>query len=133
MSDLNIDDFRKDAAIILLRLYNNFPTPHTLYIEDVCSGQSEDEFGLISKRHEACLATMLWLADERYLTFKSLLNEEGIEQAALSLLGIELLLGANTDGVSRVESLRKALSSQSSIKLERAINELLSATVSRKH
>jgi len=133
MSDLNIDDFRRDAAITLLRLYNNFPRPHNLYIYEVCGEESEDEFGLISKRHEACLATMIWLADEALLQYKSLVVDEGIEQATLCLLGVELLLGANPEGVSRIEALRQGLASRSSTKLEVAINEFLSAAVARKY
>ncbi len=133
MSDLNIVDFRRDAAITLLRLYNNFPIPHTLFIEDVCGESDEDEFGLISRRHESCLATMLWLSDEGFLQFKALINDKGIEQASLSLLGIELLLGADTEGTSRIESLRQGLASKSSTKLETAINELLTSAIARKH
>jgi hypothetical protein len=132
MSDLNIDDFRRDTAITLLRLYNNFPRPHTLYISEVCGEDSEDEFGLISRRYEACLAAMMWLSDEGFIQFKTLITDQGIEQATLCLLGIELLLGANAEGVSRVESLRIGLASKSSTKLEIAINELLSSAVSRK-
>ena len=132
MSDLNIDDFRRDTAITLIRLYNNFPRPHTLYINEVCGEDGVDEFGLISRRYEACLAAMMWLADEGFIQFKSLIVDQGIEQATLCLLGIELLLGANPDGISRIEALRLGLSSKSSTKLEVAINELLSSAVSRK-
>ncbi len=127
MSDLNIDDFRRDAAITLIRLYNNFPRPHSLYIHEVCGEDGTDEFGLISKRYEACLAAMLWLQQEGFLSYKTLLPGEAIEQAVLTLKGIELLLSSSSAGVSRIESFREALSSRSSQKLENAVNEFLNA------
>ena len=33
MSDINIDDFFKDAAIALVQLYGMFPRRHALFVE----------------------------------------------------------------------------------------------------
>lgn len=67
MSDINVDDFCKDAARALLFLYRAFPRPHTLFVEDLCGPDRVDEFGMHSDRHLACFSTLLWLADEGYL------------------------------------------------------------------
>ncbi|MEY1662234.1 hypothetical protein [Isoalcanivorax beigongshangi] len=84
MADLHIDDFCRDAALVLLHLYSSFPRPLSLYVEDICGPQSVDEVGLHSKRHMACLATMLWLAEEGYLRHEGLIYQEGIEQSVLT-------------------------------------------------
>lgn len=62
--DLQIDDFYKDAASGLLMLYQAFPRKLALYVEDLIGREEPDEFGLPSKRHQACLGALLWLAEE---------------------------------------------------------------------
>ena len=46
MSDIHIDDFFRDAAIALNRLYLSFPRPIALYVEDIIGPDEPDEFGL---------------------------------------------------------------------------------------
>lgn len=84
MTDIHIDDFYKDSAIILCSLYNSFPRPHTLYVEDIIGPDEPDEFGLQSKRHQACLATMLWLGEEGYLRYTDTVRQLAIDQAVLT-------------------------------------------------
>jgi len=84
VSDLHIDDFYKDAALILVNLYQQFPRKTMLLVEDVAGQDSPDEFGLHSPRHIACLETMLWLASYDYLAYDQLVRQDAIDQAVLS-------------------------------------------------
>ncbi|WP_375738167.1 hypothetical protein [Pseudomonas boanensis] len=85
--DLQIDDFYKDCAAGLLQLYHAFPRRIALYVEDLIGPEQPDEFGLPSKRHESCLAALLWLAEEGYLRYDSTLHFEALDQAVLSEKG----------------------------------------------
>ncbi|HFB64071.1 MAG TPA: hypothetical protein ENJ60_00895 [Aeromonadales bacterium] len=125
MSDLHLDDFRKDAAITLLRLYNNFPREHSLYVVEICAEETTDEFGLPSKRHEACQAGMLWLARHGLMSYGQVVPDEGIELAVLTPKGLQLLLSADDNKKPRIENLRAAIKSCSSEKIEKVMNALL--------
>ena len=76
MSDINIDDFFKDAAIALVQLYGMFPRRHALFVEDICGPDDTDEFGMnaVEKRvHVHDLhATILHLLgmDHERLTYR---------------------------------------------------------------
>lgn len=85
--DLQIDDFYKDAASGLLSLYQVFPRKAALYVEDLIGREEPDEFGLPSKRHQACLDTLLWLADEGYLRYESTIGYDAVDQAVLTEKG----------------------------------------------
>ena len=65
MADLHIDDFYRDSAMILLRLYTTFPRKTVLYVDDICGPDAPDEFGLHSERHQSCFSAMTWLAESR--------------------------------------------------------------------
>lgn len=91
MSDLHIDDFYKDAALILLQLYKNFPRKITLFVEDICGPDVVDDFGLHSERHLACFSTIRWLADSNYLHFDDTIREEATDQTVLSHKAFTLL------------------------------------------
>ncbi|MCK0536623.1 hypothetical protein [Alcanivorax quisquiliarum] len=95
MADIHIDDFCRDAALVLLHLYNQFPRPQAIYVEDISGPDTPDEVGLHSKRHMACLSTMLWLADEGYLRYDSLIYQDGIDQAVLTNKAFVLLSAAS--------------------------------------
>ena len=131
MADLNVLDFYKDTAKILLQLHRSFPRKAEVYVEDLIGADHVDDFGLHSKRHESCFGAMLWLSDEGYLRFQSTIRQEAIDQAVLTakavvLLGtINLELGGGTiqndtppfetnEHFTMVEHLRVALKSQSS-------------------
>ena len=66
MADLNILDFYKDTALVLMSLQRVFPRKMDLFVEDLIGPDQVDEFGLHTKRHEACFGAMLWLADEGF-------------------------------------------------------------------
>ena len=85
--DLQIDDFYKDAAAGLLLLYQAFPRKVGLYVEARIGPEEPDEFGLPSKRHQACLGALLWLADEGYLRYESTIHYDALDQAVLSEKG----------------------------------------------
>ncbi|KAF1068362.1 MAG: hypothetical protein GAK45_01382 [Pseudomonas citronellolis] len=85
--DLQIDEFYKDAASAMLALHQAFPRKIALYVEDLIGREETDEFGLPSKRHQACLGALLWLGEEGYLRFDSTIRFEAIDQAVLSEKG----------------------------------------------
>lgn len=91
MADIHIADFYKDAARILVQLYNRFPRRTTVFVEDICGPDTPDEFGLHSPRHQAGLATLLWLAQSGYVTYESLVRQEAMDQATLTQRGFTLL------------------------------------------
>lgn len=93
MADLHIDDFCRDAALVLLHLYSAFPRRASVYVEDICGPDTPDDVGLHSDRHMACLGTMLWLAEEGYLRFEAMIYQDGIDQAVLTGKAFTLLCG----------------------------------------
>ena len=84
MADIHIDDFCRDVALVLVTLYNAFPRRHTIYVEDISGPDETDEVGLHSTRFHACLGAMLWLAEEGFIRYESLVYREGIDQAVLA-------------------------------------------------
>lgn len=84
IDDLHIEDFCKDTAKILLALYKRFPQKSTLYVEDISGPDSPDEFGLHSPRFNACFNTMLWLAENNYLSYEQTIKQEALESVVLS-------------------------------------------------
>ncbi|MEE2731694.1 MAG: hypothetical protein VYA55_12810 [Pseudomonadota bacterium] len=136
MADLNILDFYKDTALILMSLQRVFPRKMELFVEDLIGPDQVDEFGLHTKRHEACFGAMLWLSDEGFLKYGATIRQEGIDQAFLTAKGLirlttiveEQLSGSEAldteeDEVPRfearerltmIEHMRRAVSSQSS-------------------
>lgn len=84
MADLHIEDFYRDAAAILIQLYNRFPRKGTVFVEDIAGDDEPDEFGLHSNRHMACFGTMLWLAEEGLLRYESVISQDAVDQAVLT-------------------------------------------------
>jgi len=103
--DLQIDDFQRDAAAGLLMLYQAFPRKITLYVEDLIGHEEPDEFGLPSKRHQSCLAALLWLAEEGYLRFESTIQFLAIDQAVLTEKAFLRLTSAVPDVAQTDETL----------------------------
>ena len=103
--DLQIDDFQRDAAAGLLMLYQAFPRKITLYVEDLIGHEEPDEFGLPSKRHQSCLAALLWLAEEGYLRFESNIQFLAIDQAVLTEKAFLRLTSAVPDVAQASETL----------------------------
>jgi len=95
MLDIHIDDFCKDSAVTLKLLYDAFPCNSDLLVEQIIGPDELDDFGLHSRRHQACLAAMLWLADEGLIRFGGLIQQEGIDQAVLTNAAFSLLSSAS--------------------------------------
>jgi hypothetical protein len=141
--DLHIDDFCQDVARILLDLYAVFPLQHAIYVEDISGPDTPDEVGLHSRRYNACLGTMLWLAEEGWIRFDSLIYRQGIDQAVLTNKAF-VLLSTQSDihyvqapdtpeslrrqKMTRVEQVRAALKSGESRKVSDIIHYLLSTS-----
>lgn len=141
--DLHIDDFCHDVARILIDLHAVFPRKHAIYVEDISGPDEPDEVGLHSARYESCLGTLLWLAEEGWLRFDSLIYRQGIDQAVLTNRAFLVLsaqsnlrytdIPARPDSVrrammTRIEQLRAAIKSGESQKISDIVRYLLSAT-----
>ena len=50
MADLNLLDFYKDCALVLMSLHRAFPRKTDLFVEDLIGPDEVDEFGLHTKR-----------------------------------------------------------------------------------
>jgi hypothetical protein len=144
MADIHIDDFYRDVAKILIRLYAMFPRKTTLYVEDISGPDDPDEFGLHHPRFQACFSTMVWLAEHDYLLFQDTIRQEAMDQVVLSQKAF-LVLTAQSDlsltqatGDSslppstaqevqtNVSQLRTALRQGSSILIKSSVSYLLS-------
>lgn len=112
--DIHIIDFYKDTARALVSLYNAFPRKVELYVEDISGPDQEDEFGLHSKRHLACLGALLWLQEEGYIRYASQIRETGIDQVILSARTFTQLtaLAGNQPVIHAVKAALKSGSSQ---------------------
>ena len=142
MTDIHISDFNRDVATILIRLYNQFPRKTTLYVEDISGYEEPDEFGLHSDRYLSCLGAMLWLSDEGFIRYESVVKQEAIDQAIITNPCFVTLNTACNNPIKGsieagapasisqtksliVNQLRKGLKSGSSNTLESIVHELL--------
>lgn len=145
MADLHIDDFYRDAALILLHLYTRFPRKTILYVDDICGPDTPDEFGLHTERYQSCFSAMVWLSDQGYIQFDETVRDEALDQAVLSQKGFlmlssrsELELGIAVEedadlppsamerSFSNVSQIRSALREGSSIMTQQVMHYLLS-------
>jgi hypothetical protein len=138
MASLQIDEFYHDASRILVSLFEVFPRPVTVFAEDISGPDDPDEFGLHSKRYQACFATMLWLAEEGYIRYDDVIRQDAIEQAVLTGRCFSALLKPQDVSVDNalpesvqleqkttVYRLRQALQSHNSSQLQAAFLPLL--------
>jgi hypothetical protein len=141
MGDIHIDDFYKDAARILLVLYQYFPRPYTVYVADISGFDEPDEYGLHSDRHMACFSAMVWLADAGLLRYVDLINKDAVDQAVLTQKALTLLttrsairfqpdeesmpLSVADEHASHVHQLRFAVKSGASFTIRRIMQHLL--------
>ncbi len=144
MADLHIDDFYKDVAAILLRLYSLFPRKQILFVDDICKGEEPDEFGLPSARHLSCFSAMVWLGEEHFLRYEAPIRQEALDQTILTEKGLLLLSSrseipsmldeSDSDNLppsvmaasqTNVAQLRRALESGSSILIAQCVQHLL--------
>ena len=144
MADIHIDDFCRDAALVLLHLYSVFPRRASVYVVDISGDDEPDEVGLHSDRFMACLGTMLWLAEEDFLRFEAMIYQDGIDQAVLTSKSFSLLsqvsdyrirepeedlpLSIQAERLTMVEQIRAALSSGESAKITHIMRYFLSCS-----
>ena len=125
--DIHIDEFNRDVALTLIRLYQGFPKPMAIYVDDISRVDEPDEYGVISDRHQRCLGALLWLADEGILRFRDTIGIEGIDHAVLSLATLQALHHRSPDNAqSVIEQIREAVQERSSEATKRCIGRLFS-------
>ncbi|MBY6189019.1 hypothetical protein KUV95_10990 [Microbulbifer agarilyticus] len=125
LDDLHIHDFYRDAGRILLALFQQFPVPATIYVEDISGPDTPDEFGLHSPRHLACLGAMTWLKECGYINFAQIVRQEAVEEATLSHRSFLLMVSRGEDGMSNAEKLNEAVRGGSSPQLEALVVDLM--------
>lgn len=143
MNDIHIEEFYHDIGLILSKLYSSFPRRVVLYVEDICGPDIPDEFGLHTDRYLSCLGAMAWLKDEGYIDFTSLVKQEAIDQAVLTQKSFLILTsqasistGEETENpdlppylaqknISNINLLRRALLSQSAIKISNIVFHIM--------
>ena len=103
--DLHIEDFWKDASIVVCQLYSVFPRPHTLFLDDVVGPDMVDQYGLNSPRYLSCIACLSWLQEEGLIRFDSFINNEAVENAVLTRKTVARLVSI-IHGKSLIEQLR---------------------------
>ena len=81
---LHIDDFYRDAALGLVTLYQSFPRPVTLYLDDMVGILPPDEVGLPHPRQQHCLSTLLGLGNEGYIRHLGTIGYDAVDQAELT-------------------------------------------------
>ena len=129
MTDLHIDDFYRDCAMTLQQLYLLFPRRGSVFVEDLIGHDEPDEFGMHSRRYQACFAAMLWLADEGHLRYEATIRQDAIDQAVLTGRMFALLSAAPAHlTASRILGIRHALQAQSSSEIERVMTELMQSS-----
>ena len=149
-SDLHIDDFNKDAARVLVFLYNYFPRKMEVYIEDVSGLDDVDDYGLHTERHLACMSTIIWLAEEGLIRYESLFKQETFNQSVLTKRSYTLLsniiqnkleedlksqgtenilpLSITRNRNTRIATMKQALKDKSSEQLKNVITDFISAS-----
>ncbi|WHI47929.1 hypothetical protein [Microbulbifer sp. VAAF005] len=126
LDDLHIHDFYRDAGRILLAMFNQFPVPATVYVEDISGPDSPDEYGLHSPRHLACLGSMTWLKQSGYINFSQLVRQEAMEDAVLTHKGFLLMINAGAEsGQSNAQLLNSAVREGSSGQLQALMERLM--------
>jgi hypothetical protein len=148
MTDIHIDDFYKDVALIFLSLYKAFPRKIVLYVDDISGSDQPDEFGLPSERFLAGFSAMVWLGEHGYLKYDAVIKQEAVDQAVLTEQGLLLLssrselnfgeaLTTSSDDISpsvmeesqtNINQLRKAIKSGSSIMIRQCVQYMLNTT-----
>ncbi|NKB97979.1 MAG: hypothetical protein GKR90_05715 [Pseudomonadales bacterium] len=142
MATLQIDEFYRDATKILVNLFEIFPRPVTIYAEDISGPDEPDEYGVHSKRYQACFATMMWLAEEGYTRYNDVIRQDALDQVVLTGKCFSALLSPQSEVDSSVEEqtlpasvlaekstriyrMRSALESRSSEQIAEAFRPLL--------
>lgn len=130
MSDLHIDDFYKNCALIFKRLFHSFPQKCILYVEDIVGPDQPDDFGLHSPSFLNGFSAMLWLAEEGYIRYEETIKQEALDQVVLTQRGFLLLSqfsSVENKGQAEVNirHIRAALNDKNSSAIEVIMQSLL--------
>jgi hypothetical protein len=122
MTPRHIDDFYYITSEVFCELYTAFPVRHILLVEDLAGPIKWDMTGLPDRKSRACFETLIWLAEQDFLRYRTVEPQDiGIEGAVLTQKAFVLLTGVLTweEGVSmsRIEALREA-------RIQRAYDDL---------
>jgi len=142
LSDIHIDDFYRDAAIALHRLYASFPRRIAVFVDEIAGPVTTDEFGVPGERFLACFGALLWLAEEGYLRYADTIRTEAIDQAVLTGRCFNALTARAPGAVpddptlppsvrdeqsTRIRRLREALDSGSSTRVRAEMIDIIDA------
>ena len=141
MTDINIDDFFKDSAKVLVQLYSVFPRRHSVFVDDISGAEETDEFGMHGERYLSCFGAMLWLGEEGYLRYEDTVRQDSIDQAVLTARCCEVLTtpapnhepidvtnmpdSVRLEQSTTISRLRNALKERSSIRIRTAMVDLM--------
>ena len=144
MSDIHIDDFFKDSAKTLNRLYSSFPRKVPVFVEEIAGTVTTDEFGVPGDRFVACFGTLTWLAEEGYLRYDDTIRMEAIDQAVLSARCFTVLTmqasneppiddalppSVRAEYNTYIHRLRDAINSRSSARVRNVMTEIMALMV----
>lgn len=134
MSDIYIEDFHRDVAIALIRLYATFPRPAALYVDEIAGGDDPDEYGVQSERHQRCLGALVWLGEEGVLRYRDTIGIEGIDAAVLTLRGFRALHeGIDVEaGSLTINQIRESVRERDSEAVKRAVQRLFRCFVEQR-
>ncbi len=97
MTDINIDDFFKDAAKALIQLYKIFPRQHAVFVDEIYGTEELDEYGMHGERYLACFGALIWLGEEGYVRYADTIRQDAIDQAVLTARCFTLLCAPATN------------------------------------
>lgn len=131
MSDIHIDDFFKDAAKTLARLYLTFPRKAVVLVEEIAGQVTTDEFGVPGTRFLSCFGTLLWLAEEGYLRYDEAIRMEAIDQAVLTGRCFGVLTMRADDEMPSDETLPASVATEQATYIHRIRDALKSGSSAR--
>ncbi|NQD38152.1 hypothetical protein HPT27_14065 [Permianibacter sp. IMCC34836] len=131
MNDIYIEDFHRDVAIALIRLYATFPRPAALYVDEIAGSDDPDEFGVQSERHQRCLGSLIWLGEEGVIRYRDMIGLEGIDAAVLTLRGFRALHEGQGPAIEQltINTVREALRERNSEAVKRSVQRFFSSYV----
>lgn len=134
MNEIYIEDFHRDVAIALVRLYGTFPRPAALYVDEIAGNDDPDEYGVQSERHQRCLGSLIWLGEEGVIRYRDLIGHEGIDAAVLTLRGFRALhegQGPAAETIT-INAIQDALRDRNSEAVKRCVHRLFSGFVGQR-
>jgi hypothetical protein len=134
MNDIYIEDFHRDVAVAIVRLYGTFPRPAALYVDEIAGGDDPDEYGVQSERHQRCLGSLIWLGEEGVIRYRDTIGGEGIDAAVLTLRGFRALHEGSGPTVEQmtINLIRDALRERNSEAVKRSVLRLFSSFVGQR-